>query len=233
MTIQEASYDCVARTPLFAGLPCRVASLIVAAASVRQAAPGTALFHQGDPPDHLLQIGSGLVRMTQVSADGSQTTLRVVGAGALVGCVAAFQQFPYPATATAIADGLILSWRASQFRELMHQHPALADNMLRIVGAHAHDMVARVVEMSGKRLEQRIAGALMRLADQAGIAGEGRIALGFPVMRDDLAAMAGVTYFTLSRMLSQWQREGLVSNGRQRLTILAPAQLTRLAAGEV
>ena len=35
------------------------------------------LFHQGDAPEQLLQVVSGLVRMTQINAEGAQTTLRL------------------------------------------------------------------------------------------------------------------------------------------------------------
>jgi CRP-like cAMP-binding protein len=229
--VSESSYDLLGRAPLFAGLPYESAASVAAAASVRQAGAGTILFHQGDPPNYLLLMADGLARLTQLSPDGVQTTLRITGVGAMIGCVAAFQQFPYPVTATAIAECTILSWRAPQFRDLMRQYPVLAENALRIVGTHARDMVARVVEMSGKRIEQRVAGALLRLAGEVGIEVETGIQLAFPVTRDDLAGMAGVTYFTISRVLSRWQRGGLVKNGRQRLTILAPAHLGRLAAG--
>jgi len=229
--VYDVSHEPLARAALFAGLPCDTAAAIAGMATVRQADAGTPVFHQGDAPDHLVLIADGLVRMTQISSDGTETTLRIVAAGAVIGCVAVFRQFPYPATATAIAQSTVLLWRAPQFRDLMHRYPVLAENTLRLVGTHAHDMVARVVEMSGKRVEQRIAGALMRLACQVGTEVEAGIQLAFPVTRDDMAGMAGVTYFTLSRVLSRWQRSGLVRNGRQRLTILSPAHLTRLAAG--
>ena len=229
--VLEASYEHLGRAPLFAELSRQIIASVTDAATVRQVGIGTILFHQGDPPDSFVLIADGLARLTQLSPDGAQTTLRIVGAGAVIGCVAALQQFPYPATATVIADGTVLSWRRPLFRALMRRHPALAENTLRIVGTHARDMVARVVETSGKRVEQRIAGALLRLAGEVGTEVEAGIQLAFPITRDDLAGMAGVTYFTISRVLSRWQRGGLVRNGRQRLTILAPAQLVRLAAG--
>lgn len=142
-----------------------------------------------------------------------------------------FQQFPYPATATAIEDTTVLAWRAPQFFELMSRFPVLTANSLRIVGNRAKEMVERVVAMTGKGVERRIAGALLRLAEQAGTKIDGGIQIEFPVTRDDLAEMAGVTYFTISRALSNWQKLGIVRNGRQRVVILAPDRLARIAEG--
>jgi CRP/FNR family transcriptional regulator, nitrogen oxide reductase regulator len=216
---------------LFSGLPDGLATRLLSAATVRQSQKGSVLFHQGDEPDQLLQVVSGLVRMTQISTEGMQTTLRIMRSGDLLGCVAVLQRFPYPATATAIEEAIVLSWRSGQFLGLIKQHQAIMENTLQIVGARTRDMVQRVGDMSGKNVERRIASALLRLADQAGTKTEDGIHLQFPITRDDLAEMVGLTYFTVSRTLSLWQKQGLVSSGRQRMTVLALDRLAEIADG--
>lgn len=216
---------------LFSGLPDELATLLLSAATVRQPQKGSVLFHQGDEPDQLLQVVSGLVRMTQISTEGMQTTLQIMRSGDLLGCVAVLQRFAYPATATTIEEAIVLSWRSAQFLGLIKQYPAIMENTLRIVGARAKDMVQRVGDMSGKNVERRIAAALLRLAAQAGTKTEDGIHLQFPITRDDLAEMVGLTYFTVSRTLSLWQKQGLVSSGRQRMTVLALDRLAEIADG--
>ena len=228
---QEALRATAIQGALFSGLPDEIASLLLSAATIRQSSKDSVLFHQGDAPDQLLQVVSGLVRMTQISAEGTQTTLRIMRSGDLLGCVAVLQQFPYPATATAVEDTIVLSWRTAQFLGLIKQHQAIMDNTLRIVGARTKDMVQRISDMSGKSVERRIAAALLRLATQAGTTSEGGIQIQFPITRDDLAEMAGLTYFTVSRTLSLWQKQGLVSGGRQRMTILDAHRLAEIADG--
>lgn len=220
------------RGALFAGLSEDHACRLFAAATVRQAQRDAVLFHQGDAPEQLLQVVGGLVRMTQINAEGVQTTLRLMRSGELLGCVAVVQQFPYPATATAVEDSVVLSWRAAQFLGLLKQHQAIMDNTLAIVGTRAREMVQRVGDMAGRNVERRIAAALLRLADQAGTRSGDSIRIQFPGTRDDLAEMAGLTYFTISRTLSVWQKQGLVSNGRQRMTILDRKRLVAIADGE-
>jgi CRP-like cAMP-binding protein len=228
---QETLRSSAIRSALFSGLSDELVTLLLAAATVRQAQRDTVLFHQGDAPDQLLQIVGGLVRMTQINAEGAQTTLQLMRAGDLPGCVAVVQQFPYPATATALDDTTILSWRSPQFLALMRRHQTIMANTLGIVGARAKYMVQRANDLSGKSVERRVAAALLRLAAQAGTKMEDNIQIRFPVTRDDLAEMAGLTYFTISRTLSLWQKQGLVSGGRQRMTILDARRLMEIADG--
>jgi CRP/FNR family transcriptional regulator, nitrogen oxide reductase regulator len=217
--------------PPFSGLPEDAAAALAAAASLRRVAQGKSLFHQGDAPTHLFQMVTGLVRITQINREGTQTTLRLMGPGDLLGCVAVFQQFPYPASATVLEDTVAMSWSAGQMFELLRQYPPIAESALHFVGQRASEMVQRIVEMSGKRMEQRVASALLRLADQAGTKAHDGIRIEFPVTRHDLAEMAGATYFTISRTLSDWKRRGLVNTSRQCVTILASHRLARIAAG--
>jgi CRP-like cAMP-binding protein len=227
----EALRTVAIKGPLFHGLPDEPTLLLLAAATVRQSQEGTALFHQGDPPEQVLQVVHGLVRMSQLSPDGVQTTFRIMRPGELLGCVAALQQFPYPATATAIEGTTVLAWHAGQFADLMRQYPAIMDNTLRIVGTRMKDMIQRMGDLTDRNVERRIAAALLRLADQAGTRTADVIEIQFPVTRDDLAEMAGLTYFTISRTLSLWQKQGLVRSGRQRMTILDLQRLGRIAEG--
>jgi CRP-like cAMP-binding protein len=228
---QEAVHAIAIKGALFSGLSDGLATLLVGAATVRPSQCGTALFHQGDAPDQLLQVISGLVRMTRISAEGAQTNLRIMRSGDLLGCVAVLQQFPYPATASAIEDTVVLSWRAAVFQDLIARHPAIMNNALRIVGTRTGEMIQRLGEMSGKNAERRIAAALLRLAAQAGTKTTDGIEILFPVTRDDLAEMAGLTYFTISRTLSVWQKQGLVSSGRQRMMVRDPRRLAEIADG--
>jgi CRP-like cAMP-binding protein len=228
---QEAVRATAIRGALFSGLSDELASALLAAATVRASQRGATLFYQGDAPDQLLQVVSGLVRMTQISAEGTQTTLRIMRSGDLIGCVAVLQEFPYPATASAIEDTTVLSWRSATLLDWIGQHPEVMNNILRIVGARTKDMVQRVGDMSSKKVERRIAAALLRLAAQAGTKTADGIDILFPVTRDDLAEMAGLTYFTISRTLSVWQRQGLVSSGRQRMKVLDLHRITEIADG--
>ena len=51
----------------------------------------------------------------------------------------------------------------------------------------------------------------------------------FPLSRQDLAEMCGTTLYTVSRTLSEWQAQGLVVTGRERVVVRFPHGLVRIA----
>jgi CRP-like cAMP-binding protein len=56
---------------------------------------------------------------------------------------------------------------------------------------------------------------------------EGGIELTFT--RQDLAEMSGTTLYTVSRILSDWERQGLVETGRERVLIRNPHGVVSIA----
>ena len=55
------------------------------------------------------------------------------------------------------------------------------------------------------------------------------ILIDFTLSRQDLAEMSGTTLYTVSRTLSQWEKDGLVSSQREKVTLLTPHQLVVIA----
>lgn len=214
---------------LLSGLDQEAADALLETATDRQIAEGSALFHQGDAPSHLFQVATGLVKLSRVDPHGEQTTLRFMGPGELVGCVAVFQQFPFPATATASKPTSVLCWGAAQVLDLIRRYPAVSANALKTAGDRAREMVERVTELSAMSVEARIASVLLRLAAQVGRTCSVGVEVASPVTRHDLAEMTGLTYFTVSRVLSAWQKRGIVRLGRERITVVEPGRLAEIA----
>ena len=137
----------------------------------------------------------------------------------------------YPATAVAVVDSIALVWPSAAWPRLIAKHPALAVNTLQTVGSRLQEAHTRVVEMSTEQVEQRVAHALLRLAQQGGRKVESGVKIDFPISRQDVAEMTGTTLHTVSRILSAWEDRGLVEGGRQRIVIRDPHKLFLLAEG--
>jgi len=70
-----------------------------------------------DAPEHLFLVERGKIKMTVVTPEGSQLTLRFMTAGDIIGCAAVFRGIVYPATATAVEDTRLLCWTAGQITD--------------------------------------------------------------------------------------------------------------------
>ena len=81
-----------------------------------------------------------------------------------------------------------------------------------------------------ERVERRVARALLRLVHDAGRRVDVGIEIDFPVSRQDIAEMTGTMLYTVSRMLSAWEKHGIVRSGRQRIILTKPHALVATPA---
>jgi len=131
------------------------------------------------------------------------------------GCVAVFRRIPFPATAIAVVDSCILTCPAALIGEWMEQHPSILANALEVIGTRTEEMLHRLQEFATEPVERRIARALLRLSRQAGRSVASGMEIGFPLSRQDIAEMAGATFYIVSRRLRKWERQNLIVSGRQ------------------
>lgn len=68
----------------------------------------------------------------------------------------------------------------------------------------------------------------LKLADKTGIPGDGGTRLGLQLTRQDIADIVGCTLETAIRILSRWQKEGLIKTQEGVITILNRQELGRL-----
>jgi CRP-like cAMP-binding protein len=84
-------------------------------------------------------------------------------------------------------------------------------------------------ELATQRAERRVAHAVLRLASQAGHSTVAGTAIEFPLRRKDVADIAGTTLHTASRILTTWEKAGLLATRNQHLTIRQPLEILRIA----
>ena len=202
---------------------------IASAATHRDFDKNAYLFHQGDPADRFCILVSGKVKLTQITEDGQQIILRYVCPGEAFAVIAVLSKMPYPVTATAVEQVSLLSWGDETMLNLMQSYPRLAINSLSLLATHIQEFQDRFRELATERVERRIARALLRLARQTGRKLDHGILIDFTLSRQDLAEMTGTTLYTVSRTLSRWEKDGLVSSQREQVTLLSPHQLVVIA----
>jgi CRP-like cAMP-binding protein len=83
--------------------------------------------------------------------------------------------------------------------------------------------------MATKAVEKRVAAAVLRMANQSGRKTENGIEIAFPVTRENIADMTGTTLHTVSRLLSGWQKDGIVRSTRKHVVVTDPHRLVVLS----
>ena len=191
---------------------------------------GGFFFFQGDPADYLYVLTSGQVKLLQGNPAGQQVNLRTLYPWQMFGALGAVrQEATYPATAQTIEDSSALAISSQDLTQMMQTRPYLAMGLMQLMTSYIQEMQARYRELATERVQQRIARALLRLASQSGQKAEQGIEL--TLSRQDFAEISGTTLYTVSRVLTEWERQGLVSSGREHIRILKPHALVRVAEG--
>lgn len=214
---------------LFRELPAAALAEIRAVARVRHLPKDARVFSQGDEGVRAHTVIEGAVRIGQTGSDGGQVLIRFISPGEMFGTVSLFTDGRYPADAITLTQTVEASWSEPELLGLIHRHPQVGVNAIRIVGSRLQEVQERVRELATQRADRRVAHALLRLARQAGRQTALGMTIEFPLRRKDVAALAGTTLHTASRVLTAWQKAGLVSTRNLRLTLRQPAELLRIA----
>ncbi len=217
------------RVGLFQGIAPTDLVRIAHAARRRSISADMFLFHQGDPAEVIYVPVQGRLKLTQITPEGHEVILRYVGVGEMTGATAAFGDTAYPASAEVMEETIVLGWDNETMVELIEHFPRLGLNILHLLSVRLQELQDRLREMSTERVERRIARALLRLVSQLGRKDEVGVLIDLSLSRQDLANMTGTTLYTVSRVLSRWEEEGIVEAGREKVLIKHPPRLVVIA----
>ncbi len=227
--LSATDQDLLRQIELFHGLQEREVSQVFASARRINLSEGEYFFMQGDPTRLMYVLIEGRVKLQQVTADGQQVLLRILTPPALFGAVAITQAKEYPVSALAAEDSAAAVWMKEDLMRIVAEVPQLALNALTFMAKQVQAFQDQFRQLATERVERRLARTLLRLASQTGKRVEQGVLIGLPLSRGDLAEMIGATLFTVSRILSQWENQGLVVCGRQRIIVRYPHGLVEIA----
>lgn len=213
----------------FAGLSKAAIREILDQAASRRYNEGEIVFHEGATAERFFLLLDGYIRVVRGSPEGEHVTVLHIPSGELFGIADAFEKTRYPASAIAASEIIALSWPMRLWAEFEARYVGFSSETHRTIGRRMTEMHDRIVEMATQQVEQRVANALLRLINQMGRKTDKGIEVDFPITRQDLFEMAGTTLHTVSRLLSAWERSGMVESRRKHIVVKQPHALVIVA----
>lgn len=225
--------DDLIQSRLFDGLSLNARQVWMSAARPRTVERNAVASRQGEPAEWFYLVESGFLKLIQLTADGRELIVRLVGPGEPFGGVVALEKATYPITAIALERTRLAGWHVDTLRPLLEQFPQVRSNIMREMARHMAEALTRVRELSTERVGQRLAHTLLRLMKQCGRpAPGGGVLLVHSLTRQELADLTGTTLFTVSRTLSQWIDDGVLRSAGRRVVIVDPDRLETLSRAE-
>jgi CRP-like cAMP-binding protein len=182
--------------------------------------PGDVIFRAGDAPLGLFSIRSGVVKLESLSEDGDAHTLKLVGAGGLLGYRSFFRGDVYNNSAIAMEPVEVCFLPRKDVLELFNCHPELGLKLINQLSSDLDRAESKWIDQIDKGAPARIADALLFLDENF---------RGTSWTRKEIAEWAGTTTETVIRTLAQFEKEGLIKQNYKNFTVLTTEKLNQRA----
>jgi CRP/FNR family transcriptional regulator len=223
------SDDVLRRSPIFRRLTPEDRQRLAAVAVVREFEKGATLFSEGDPSDFFYTVVSGRVKVFKTTARGTDVILEIFGPGDPVGAVAVYESRPFPANAVTLEPTTCLLVPRQAFFALLETHPTMVRGLLVGLTHRIVELTNRLTELSGGRVEARLARFFLKLADDMGQPRDGGVFIPLSLSRQELGDMIGTTIETTIRVMSRWGKEEIVHTEKDGFIVVDRRALETLA----
>jgi CRP/FNR family transcriptional regulator, nitrogen oxide reductase regulator len=220
----------VQNSPLFSNIPPADCREILAAARKEAYARRQKIYLAGDPVRQIVLLTSGCAKIVQVGQSGCEVILCLNGPGDPLGMVGLNTYTRHCSTAQALGASTALLWETSAFEALSERFPVLRRNVTLILCKRLEELQERFREISTEKVAARLSHEIVRLLRQVGRQVDRGIQIN--LSREELAQLIGTTLFTVSRLLSDWDQQGIVSAQRESVTVKNLQALVELSESE-
>ncbi len=204
---------------LFRNMTSKDRQRLAAVSQERRFSKGETVFHEGRLSDSIWLVLEGRVHLLHYLAAGRVQTTCVMAPRETFCCLPALDRGVYPATAVAATSSRLLQIPTGVFHGMMEKSPTLLKETLCLFCNRLRQVEAKGC-LAQDPVEQRIAQVLLTLQKKFGNT--------IPLMRQEIAEVAGTTVETAIRMLSRFEKAGWIRSARGKLEILQPGRLQRV-----
>jgi CRP/FNR family transcriptional regulator len=220
------------KVPFFSRLGEEVLQALAEVALPKHYHKGEVIFLEGDPCPGLYVVHSGAVKIFKISHGGREQVLTIDPPGHSVAELPALDEGSYPASAMAMEDSTLLLIPKREFHSLCRQHPDIAFGLIRSLAGRFRKLVRLVEALAFLEVGQRLARFLVDQASREGKATSRGTELLLDLTNQELAAQIGTVRELVSRTLSRFQDQRILSIEGRAITILDMERLKAEAEAE-
>lgn len=204
-------------------LPRDVRDRLLDAARIIKLKSGAQVFGPDNVPDSLFFLYEGTVRVAQTSEGGREIVLYRVTAGesCVLTTACMLAEEAYNAEGIAETDVIAIVLQKDAFDRLAAEEETFRKFVFAAYSRRLIDLLRVVNDVAFGRIDVRLAHRMLSLA---GTHKE------IPATHQQLASELGTAREVVSRVLHDFQKRGLISQSRGRITLIDRIKLTALAA---
>ena len=213
---------------LIAGLPRDIVEALSATTRLRAVRRHETVVHEGESADRLFFVLDGAFVVEKRGHGGGGQVTGFLFESDLFGVVHGDR---YTYSVRALVDGSVGVLPRPSFEAICDRHPELQHAILRYASNELAAAQDHLMTLGRKSARERVASFLLTLQSRSRIRGsEAGMPWWLPMRRSDIADHLGLTLETVSRVMSELKRDGVIrADTMQWVTIRDPDRLARLA----
>lgn len=191
------------------------------------------IFHAQEPGNALFVIKRGRVKISMDDKSGREIILRIFAAGDFFGEMSLLDGEPRSATVSALEPCQALILFREPFVEFVARRPEVVMKMLTALSRRLRKADEKISRLAFSDAYEKVASVLMEIIEERKI--PLRIGTEIPISltRKELAELVGLSRETLTRVLADFQKAGLVRIEEHSIAIIDPQKLRREASRSV
>lgn len=206
--------------PLFAEMPTEDLQALASLCRPRSMESGALLWSKDERPDLLVILVRGRLKVFLSNEDGREVTLAILAPPSFLGEVSTFDRSATSASVSTLEASELMCIRGEDFRNLLDQRPQILWELLCVQTRRVRMLSDELASRSFLPTRSRVARKLVQIANPKGVV---------EISHQELASLVGSTRESVSRALSELERQHLVRTGKQHIEIVSSFDLNEAA----
>lgn len=187
---------------------------------------GEAVFTEGENVNGIFCVKEGVCKLTKLSANGNDQIVKLVAPGELLGQRSMISEEPVNLSAVALEDMTVCFIPKTDVMGYFNQNNKFSFQVMKTICGDLKEADDHLVTMAQKSVKQRLAETLIYLQETFGMNEDKSLKL--KLSREELAGMIGTATESCIRLLSEFNKLGLIELSGKKITILNSSALKKI-----
>lgn len=188
---------------------------------------GEPIFEEGETVNGIYCVKDGVCKLSKLSANGKDQIVKLVKPGELLGQRSMISDEPANLSAVALEDMEVCFIPRAEVLHFFNNNNQFSMNIMKSICGDLKESDDHMVSMAQKSVKERLAETLLYLDDTFGKNEDG--SLHIQLSREELAGMIGTATESCIRLLSEFNKSGLIDLNGKKISIIDRSKLKRLA----
>lgn len=196
---------------------------------IKRYAKGSYIFHAGEAGSHVYFLSQGRIKIYQLSPLGREIILWFCFSGEIFGLAEITHGGGRAVCAQACENSEVLCIPQDQFHAYLETHPKTAMLIMQVLSCRLRVLGDMLVNLASDDVNTRLAKLILRLGARYGTRVGKEIHLSVHLTHQEMADMIGTTRQTITSVLGQLKRQGILSMDNRRILIESEELLSEMS----